>query len=666
MMNELLKKLPIRYKIALMIVPVAIVLLVLAVADLSKNKSVMDEADKVGSLTRLSIAGSALVHELQKERGASAGFIASQGKSFADILKQQHAATDSKIAAWQSDFSRFNEQKFDLNISAKLNTAKTKLAQINTIRKQVASQTISLADTVKYYTEINTVFIEAVLSISNSSSDANLTAHLFSFYNFIASKERAGIERAVLSATFSANEFSEGGYKKFVSLVTEQQAFMSTFLNSTSKDHMSFYHNKMNINAVVQVDAYRKIADERFVQGQFNTDATQWFESATVRINALKDVESRLSDDLLQISNTIKQKASSHFYTLLSILSVVGVVILLLVLVLYRQIIGQIKAITSTMKIVSEQKDLTASTAIITKDELGVVAQALNSMLLKFSGALKEIAKASEQLASVSEETNQVLEDNKNMMAEQQNQSEQVATASEEMSVTVQEVARNSTETADIVRLINDVAVNAVSIVQKNTLGVEALSTEVEGINGVISQLHENSASIGNVVSVIKSIADQTNLLALNAAIEAARAGEQGRGFAVVADEVRTLAMRTQDSTSEIEGIISQFKTLTETAFEAIKRGLDKSIEVSTGASEVEAVIGNIINEVRNIHSRIDQIATAATEQSATTEEINIAITAINEATLSASEHANQLQVVGHEQAQLAVNLQELSTEFRV
>ena len=665
-MNVLLNKLPIRFKLALMIAPIAIVLLILGGQNLNENKATMDESEKIKMLTELSISGSALVHELQKERGASAGFIASNGSSFGDILSKQASDTDTKIQIWQKQLEQFSSQVDERDITARLNDANTQLKQISDIRNKVKNQALSLANTVKYYTNINALFLESVIKISNSSSNAEVTSALFSFYNFMSAKERAGIERAVLSATFSADKFTTGGYKKFVALVTEQDAFLATFLMSASAQHVANYQAAMDISAVEKVKQYRHIADTQFKEGGFNQNATTWFANATTRINALKSVEVSLSQHLLEMSEVIYSSANTYFYALLTVLSVIFIVLISVVVMLYRQLNGQIKAIISVMKIVSEQKDLTTTTQIITKDELGGVASSLNEMLSKFANALNEIAKASEQLASVSEETTQVLADNKNMMKEQQHQSEQVATASEEMSVTVQEVARNATETADIVSLINDIALNASDTVKRNTQGVGELSTDVESISHVVTQLHENSASIGNVVSVIKSIADQTNLLALNAAIEAARAGEQGRGFAVVADEVRTLAMRTQDSTSEIESIIVQFKTLTEKAFEAINRGLEKSGAVSSEAAEVEAVIENIINEVSNIHCRMDQIATSATEQSATTEEINKAITAINEGTLSAAEHANQLQVVGQEQAHLAVNLQQLSSEFKI
>ncbi|XQW85642.1 methyl-accepting chemotaxis protein [Thalassotalea piscium] len=665
-MNELLNKLPIKLKLTLMIAPIAIVLLILGGTSLIANNSIMKESAKIESLTKLSISGSALVHELQKERGASAGFIASKGASFRDILTKQRLLTNTKIDEWLSLLEDFTLQPSEEAIFSRLNDAKTRIGNINRIRKNIDNQSISLEETVKYYTSINALFLESVLKISNSTTNADIKDSLYSFYNFMASKERAGIERAVLSATFGADQFFPGGYKRFVALVTEQNTYMSTFLASAEPEYVDFYNNTLNINAVKQVQSLRAIADERFIDGKFGVKATVWFKNSTERINALKTVEDFLSNALLEQSRAIYQSTGNDFYMLLGVMSIVFLVLVYMTAVLYRQLNGQIEAITSSMQVVSDDKDLTVVTAIVSKDELGAVALALNNMLAKFSNAMQEITKASEQLASVSEETNQVLEDNKNMMSGQRNQSEQVVAASEEMSVTVQEVARNATETADIVRLINDVALNAAETVKRNTQGVNELSTDVESISDVITQLHENSASIGNVVSVIKSIADQTNLLALNAAIEAARAGEQGRGFAVVADEVRTLALRTQVSTHEIENIIVQFKTLTEKAFEAIKRGLDKSGEVSVEAKEVESVIESIINEVGNIHSRMEQIATSATQQSATTEEINKAITAINDATLSAAEHANQLQIVGQDQAKLAVNLQDLSSEFKV
>ncbi|WP_394221774.1 methyl-accepting chemotaxis protein [Alteromonas gracilis] len=661
-----LQKLPIRYKFSLMLAPPIILMIVLGFMNLASYKSIMDDSFEVEQLIELTASGSALVHELQKERGTSAGYVNSMGDQFASQLGQQRQDTDEKYTLWLNQLDVFESNYPDTEILETLKKARSELSGLGAIRNRVSRLDISVAETVAYYSEINALFIESVMDMARASQDAEITTYLMSFYNYLSSKERAGVERAVLSATFAADKFSEGGFKRFVSLVTEQNAFMGSFLSSASQEQKNYYQNAMRDSSVERVNNFRAIADKNFQSGNFGVSATEWFSASTGRINKLKQVEDKLVEDILALAKTKNNAASTAFYSLLiAILAVFSLMLVILVKV-YQHISAQVNAIIYSMKKISRDNDLTITVNKVTYDELGNVADSINQMLSHFSSALRNISSSSEQLASSSEETAQVLEENRRTTREQTKQSEQVATASEEMSMTVQDVAKNTTEAADSAKKVNETAIKAGEVVKSSTQGIMQLSNEVGVIGEVIAKLHENSAAITNVVEVIKAIAEQTNLLALNAAIEAARAGEQGRGFAVVADEVRTLAMRTQDSTSEIENIVSQFTISTEEAFVAIKKGSESANAVVVEAQEVEQVLTEIVNDVGGIHEMLELIAAAVTQQSAATEEINRSIVNISTGVNQSAENANQIQIVGQEQARLAESLKELASRFQI
>ncbi|NIA02649.1 MAG: methyl-accepting chemotaxis protein, partial [Planctomycetia bacterium] len=248
----------------------------------------------------------------------------------------------------------------------------------------------------------------------------------------------------------------------------------------------------------------------------------------------------------------------------------------------------------------------------------------------------------------------------------QQAETGQVATAMNEMTTTVQEVACNATQTAEAANKANTETDSGRQIVTKTIESITELASEVETAAITIQQLESDSENIDSVVDVIRGISEQTNLLALNAAIEAARAGEQGRGFAVVADEVRTLASRTQESTLEIQSMIESLQTGAARAVEVMEQGRNKaqgSVENAARAGESLNVITSTVATISDMNT---QIASAAEEQTAVAEEINRNIANISLLGDQTSEGARQTAASSEEMAQLAVQLQGLVGQFKV
>ena len=258
--------------------------------------------------------------------------------------------------------------------------------------------------------------------------------------------------------------------------------------------------------------------------------------------------------------------------------------------------------------------------AIVGDDEIAVPLRSMHENLKEMLSSINEVT---DQLASMSEEVSAVTMQSSSNIDQQQMETEQVAAAVTEMTSTVQEVTQNIHSTADSANEANTETGNGKQVLDSAIKQVRNLANEIDTAADVISVVEKDSENISTVLEVITGIAEQTNLLALNAAIEAARAGEQGRGFAVVADEVRTLAGRTQDSTEEIKHIIAKLQSGSKQAVTVMDHSREKSRQVVDEASNAGVSLGTIANSITRINDMSTQIATAAEEQIAVTEEID-------------------------------------------
>ncbi|TWC14828.1 MULTISPECIES: methyl-accepting chemotaxis protein [unclassified Pseudomonas] len=300
------------------------------------------------------------------------------------------------------------------------------------------------------------------------------------------------------------------------------------------------------------------------------------------------------------------------------------------------------------------------------RDEMGQLQRAMQSMTVSLRQLIGGISEGVTQIASAAEQLSAVTEQTSAGVNSQKVETDQVATAMHEMTATVQEVARNAEEASEAAVAADQQAREGERVVGEAIAQIERLAEEVGHSTNAMSDLKRESDKIGSVLDVIKSVAQQTNLLALNAAIEAARAGEAGRGFAVVADEVRSLAQRTQKSTEEIEELIVGLQNGTEQVATIMdnSRGLtDSSVELTRRAG---GSLENITRTVSAIQSMNQQIAAAAEQQSATAEEINRSVLNVRDVSEQTSAASEQTASSSAELARLGVHLQTLVGRFKV
>ncbi|WP_459703834.1 methyl-accepting chemotaxis protein [Stutzerimonas marianensis] len=346
-----------------------------------------------------------------------------------------------------------------------------------------------------------------------------------------------------------------------------------------------------------------------------------------------------------------------------ALLLVIGLV--LMSYIIRRVVIRRINAMRHTMEAITADEDLSRTVAVQAPDEVGAMGQAFNRMILSFRTSLEAVAGVTRQLNEVSERVSSVAEKTHGAVLEQRSETDMVASAMNEMSATVQEVARHASQTASASSGADAESRAGVMRAQEALDGIAALISDIEHAASVIRRVETDSASIGMVLNVINGIAEQTNLLALNAAIEAARAGEQGRGFAVVADEVRTLAARTQKSTEEVQRTIEQLQQGVRDAVRAMEGAQVRAQSGSECVSRTAQSLNLIAGEVDTINGMNTQIATAAEQQSAVAEEINRNITTISTIADTTLADASRTATISDELVQLAAELNRLVGRFR-
>jgi methyl-accepting chemotaxis protein len=310
--------------------------------------------------------------------------------------------------------------------------------------------------------------------------------------------------------------------------------------------------------------------------------------------------------------------------------------------------------------------DLTTRFQENTEDELKLIQKSMNQMMEKFQNIVSHVTKATENIVSASEQSAHNASLTSANTSKQSGQIEEVATAVEEMSATVNEIAENTSNTANETKNVSKDTNNGQTILNETIEAMASLVEETKNTRDVITQLETHSDNISTVLEVIRSIADQTNLLALNAAIEAARAGEQGRGFAVVADEVRTLAGRTQESTAEINQIIDDLQHGAHNAVSVIERNVELTNTTSEKANSAGEILATISLEVENITDMNIQIASAVEEQATVAEQISSNVTGIHTISNETHKGSEENAQVSQSMQNVANELKQLISDFKV
>ncbi len=398
------------------------------------------------------------------------------------------------------------------------------------------------------------------------------------------------------------------------------------------------------------------------MQQLLNTDLMDSAEKINAVLNQLVEINSHYA-------TVADDDAAAQYRRAFNL--VVGLLVLasaLTLLFAWRLIRSITQPIANALRAAEEiaEGNLTRPITVDGSDEAGRLLQAMVTMQEKLRDTLQSISGSAHQLASAAEELNSVTEEGARGLTQQNNEIEQAATAVNEMTSAVEEVARNAVSTSEASKSATTSAGDGRDLVRETVSAIERMSSDVQGTASLIGDLANESRDIGKVLDVIRGLADQTNLLALNAAIEAARAGEAGRGFAVVADEVRALAHRTQQSTSEIERMIGSIQSGTEHAVDSMRNSTERAESTLNIARGAGLSLDTINSAIIEINERNLVIASAAEEQAQVAREVDRNLVNIRDLSVQSTTGANQTQAASNELSRLAVDLSNLVTRFKL
>ncbi|MBK8971406.1 MAG: methyl-accepting chemotaxis protein [Hahellaceae bacterium] len=414
-------------------------------------------------------------------------------------------------------------------------------------------------------------------------------------------------------------------------------------------------------------EGYRK-GYQAFIASGFDASAGDAAVKGMDRVPAqlLEEASHQITEEAELHSNAISAEAHREASTagVLLLLAIVGYSITILVLV-NQQILIPTRRIADLVHRLS-QGDINVEVRTTRQDELGTLQEASGS-LIQF---MRQVAGQCNETNNALNASADTLRKTSAAMAGQVNEShsriEHMATAMQEMAATAQGVAGHAANAADLTKAVSDDVDDSLNTMRAAQGSVSRLAEQVEESAATIQKLADDTNAVGTVINVIRGIAEQTNLLALNAAIEAARAGEQGRGFAVVADEVRTLAQRTQQSTAEIEGIIENVQNGAQASVKVMETSRHITGESASQFNNATDKLSQISRRIEEIESLNSQVATAAEEQTSVSEEITRTITGVTEMTSSNAESATLIESLGDDLGNVASRMNSLRQRFQI
>lgn len=396
-----------------------------------------------------------------------------------------------------------------------------------------------------------------------------------------------------------------------------------------------------------QIDSVVKISDKPALEG-------------------FKVLQNRYEKMTAGYTSGLDDKIGAVGFNVIVIYLIAGILILAILFFISRSITMPISLLRRAMIEIETESDLGHRVNIAGNDEIAEIAHLFNKMLAKFSNVVKQIGDSSQKLRTSSEQMATISDQTTGAIKDQQSQTEQIAAAMTEMAATAQEVGKNAANSSSATEQVFDETTKGHKLVSETVRAVGKLSERIGETSGVVQHLEAGTQDISKVLDVIKSIAEQTNLLALNAAIEAARAGEHGRGFAVVADEVRTLAGRTQDSTQEINDIIETLLQSASKAVEAFNLCNDETQSLVEKATLSGQSLETISQAVEQIKGMGGDIAGAAGEQSVRADTINQSVISIAAMSDQTAKGASKAMTTTRDVAQLATELSVAVGQFKV
>lgn len=625
----------IRSKFILALLPPILALLWFSFSGVVERRSTENEMIRMEKLITLARDAGEYAHQLQRERGLSAGYFGSQGKNFGPELTTQRQATDRAQQVLEQTAANLSRAELGDAVSEELGRISQKMQQLGEHRRSVDSISIPVAQAIGYYSDSVSYLLNIVGDMTHLVSDGGIAQRLAAYYNLLNVKEQAGLERAVLSNTFSANSFAAGMFERLNQMVGRGEAYTTAYNMFANPELRKAFEQALN-NPSAQSALQMRNKAIASPGGNFGIDASQWFNQQTAKIDELKKVEQLATNDLTAQVNTLAANARQSWISYL----VGALVSLLMALGLASMVMRSInEQLQQTLTTIREMGgDLTRRLRVPGTDELSQLNQAYNASLENIADMVVSIKRSSQTIGQASSEIANGNQDLAQRTEEQSASLVQTASSMEEITVTVKQTADFAGQARQLTTEVDDQA--------------HHVGTITESASGAMERIQDASQRVNSVVSAIDAIAFQTNLLALNAAVEAARAGQHGRGFSVVAAEVRQLSQRSADEAGKIRALIA-----------------DSIASVSEGTKLVNQSnrgINDIVAGTRKVRDLVNEIAVAADEQSLGIAQINEALSQLEMVTQQNATLVSQASVASQLLDEQAIKMVSLVSRFKV
>jgi len=591
-------------------------------ADLRGEILKLREGGRIAAVSDVAVASSALVHELQKERGLSAGLIGSKGEKFREELDKQRKETDARRKALADIFAG-RAGDLPAGIGERFRKANDEAAGIDGRRVQISALGLAGPESFAFFTGAIDNYLVAVGAVAPTLSDAGMMRAFSAYVMFLGAKEQAGRARATVNAALSADKPLDAALlRRLIAILTSQDNYIASFGNLATPEQRAALDSLQDAAPSKEAAAMVKQVLDKAGEGNFGIAPARWFSTITARIDAMKGLEDQLAARIAEGSATLSGDARRGL--------AVAVVLTLLVVsfsaafvLLLARLLRDVHQIAVDMQTVADG-DLRVDVQVTRKDEIGELQDAVARTVGKLAATIGEVSETADALNSAASQVSATAQ------SLSQSSSEQAASV-EETTASIEQMTASITQNTENAKVTDNMATKS-SV--EATQGGTAVKDTVEAMK-----------SIAGKIGIIDDIAYQTNLLALNAAIEAARAGEHGKGFAVVAAEVRKLAERSQVAAQEIG----------ELAGSSVKM-----------AEEAGKLLDEMVPSIKKTSDLVQEIAAASQEQSAGVGQINGAMGQLNKATQQNASASEELAATAEEMGGQAAQLQELMEFFTV
>ncbi|QWV93976.1 methyl-accepting chemotaxis protein [Geomonas oryzisoli] len=661
----MLQNLRIRTKLMLMMAVPVLGMVIFSIYNANKDYAVLQGLIQTQKLTALAVQVGELSHQIQKERGYTSGYLNAKGTKFKEELAGQRAKVDQEVQSLAAYLEK-NEASVTV-VKGSLDAAATAIGKLKDTRTGIDTLQVTGAQAYTFYTGLINSYMDVVAAVATTSGKREVMRQATAYYSFVKAKEETGKERATLNAVLAADTLDQDKLQRAMSILAAQQDYLDLFRKFGSPQAVAAYEDKTKTPVFAKVEEIRGAVLAKGLSGHFTIPAETWFPVITEKIDTMKQVEEVLTKEILATASGLAHDARLTLILSLVLAGAASLGTCLLGVVISLGITRPLSRMLGMLKDIAEgEGDLTKRLEVGRKDELGEVSTWFNRFIDNIHVIVSQLSRNTGQLSVSCQQLSATAVQIATAAEEVAAQSGTVATASEEMSATSNDISSNCSQAAESSNRASDTARGGAEVVQQTLAGMQKIAERVQESAQTVQNLGARSDEIGAIVGTIEDIADQTNLLALNAAIEAARAGEQGRGFAVVADEVRALAERTTRATKEIGAMIKAIQKDTSGAVGSMRLGVQEVENGMESSRRSGEALDHILSAINELTSQIHQIATAAEQQTAVTGEITANIGTITDVVSETAGGAHETAKAATHMSSLASELQQIVGRFKL